>query len=122
MSPPLTLRPITGAVLACHAVLAAVTGALVYSGASARLAGIVLALLAVAPLLVTFRAIATTAAARPWLALLLVIYAGAASVEVVASLGAAHLASVALLAAALELGLLLVLIRRSPARPRAGRE
>jgi hypothetical protein len=44
---------------------------------------------------------------------MLVAYVGGASVEVVAQAGNARMASVALLVAVLELGLLLALIRRS---------
>lgn len=46
-----------------------------------------------------------------WLAILLVIYIGGAAVEVVATRGRVLVASIVLLAAALELGVLLVLIR-----------
>jgi uncharacterized membrane protein len=55
-----------------------------------------------------------------WLAVLLVLYAGAASVEVVAAAGQAHAAALALLAALAELGLVLALIRGF--RPTATRE
>jgi hypothetical protein len=50
------------------------------------------------------------------LCVLLVLYVGGAAVEVVAHEGASMLAGIALLAAALELALLLVLIRRVPRR------
>jgi len=56
------------------------------------------------------------------LSVLLVLYAGGACVEVVAQSGTALLVTVALLAAVLELGLTLVLIRRSPLRAPAARE
>jgi hypothetical protein len=50
------------------------------------------------------------------LAVLLVVYIGGISVEVVAQSGREPLLSVALLAAVLELGLLLALTRRPAAR------
>jgi uncharacterized membrane protein len=55
-----------------------------------------------------------------WLALVLVGFAGAAAVEVVASLGRSVLASAVLLAALIELALLFVLSRSRPA-PRPAR-
>lgn len=56
-----------------------------------------------------------------WLAFALVGYAGAAAVEVVATLGRSPFAAIALLAALIELGLLFMLNRaRMP--PRANRE
>lgn len=48
-----------------------------------------------------------------WTALAMVLFAGAATVEVVATLGRAVLASVVLLAALVELGLLFMLSRRA---------
>jgi hypothetical protein len=115
-------RRLHAVVLGCHAALALAVGALIYTAAASRLAGILLAMVAIAPLLASFRSLATSAGARPWIALLLIAYAGGASIEVVASSGAAYLASVALLTAALELGVLLALIRRSRPRPQASRE
>lgn len=108
-------------VLACHALLAVAVGALVYTAASSPLAGSVLALAAAAPLLATLHGLATSTRTRPWVALLLVVYAGATSVEVVATSGAVTLASGALLAAVLELSVLLVVIRRSRIQPPAVR-
>jgi hypothetical protein len=122
MSPRLVSARLNAVVLGCHAVLAAAVGTLVYSAAASPRAGLALALVAIAPLLATFRGVATSAAARSWVALLLVLYAGGMSIEVVASSGAAHVASVALLTAVLELGLLLAIIRRSRPRSRAARE
>lgn len=55
-----------------------------------------------------------------WLALALVAYAGLAATEVVASLGTSVAASIALLAALIELGLLLSRSGTTP--PRATRE
>ena len=113
--------PLETAVLVCHTVLALAVAALVFSFVSSLPAGLALAVLAAAPLLATLHKLAASAHARPWVALLLVLYAGAASIEVVATLGAAHLASVVLLAAVLELGMLLAVIRRSRTlRPASG--
>ena len=55
-----------------------------------------------------------------WLAFALVAYAGAAAVEVIATSGRSPFASIALLAALIELGLLFTLNRRPP--PQANRE
>jgi hypothetical protein len=117
-----TRSPLAAAVLVCHAALVIAIAALVYRAASSVLAGIALALLAVAPLLTTFRSLATPSRARAWAAVLLVAYVGGTSVEVVATSGAARLASLALLTAAVELAFLLALIRRSPAPPQVSRE
>ncbi len=114
--------PLETVALACQVVLALAVAALAFSAANSPAAGALLALLAAAPLLATLRGLAASARARPWVALLLVLYAGAASVEVVATLGSAHLASVALLAAVLELGVVLTIIRRSQTPRRATRE
>jgi uncharacterized membrane protein len=77
-----------------------------------------LALALVAPLLVTLRGLVRgPRASLPWLAVLLVVYVGGASVEVIARGGHALPVNAMLLAAVLELALLLALIRRS--RPRA---
>ena len=76
-----------------------------------------LALLVLLPLLLTLRGL--RAGRRPVeqrLAVLLVVYIGGISVEVVAQSGRVPLLSVALLAAVLELGLLLALTRRPAAR------
>ncbi len=102
--------------------LALAVAALAFSFVSSPLAGSGLAILAAAPLLATLHGLATAPRARPWVALLLVLYAGGASIEVVATLGAAHLASVVLLAAVLELGMLLAIIRRSRSRRPASAE
>lgn len=53
-----------------------------------------------------------------WLALVLVAYVGAAIVEVLASGARASFASLVLLAALIELALLLALIRQNPGAPR----
>jgi hypothetical protein len=76
-----------------------------------------LALVVLLPLLLTLRGL--RAGRRPIeqrLAVLLVVYIGGISVEVVAQSGQVPLLSVALLAAVLELGLLLALTRRPAAR------
>jgi len=116
------LLPLDTIVLVCHGVLMIGVAAFAYSAASSPASGAALALLVLAPLVATLRSLAKSPSARPWAALLLVAYAGGTSVEVVATSGAAYLASIALLAAVLELGLLLALIRRSRAHPRAAHE
>jgi len=101
--------------VACHVLLIITLAASVLT--SATLLRAALALIVVLPLLLTLRGLA--AGRRPIeqrLAVLLVPYVGGASVEVVAQSGAVPLLSVALLAAVLELGLLLALIRRPIAR------
>ena len=108
--------PIRVVTILCQAVLIAALAASVLS--TVTLARIGLALLLVAPLLVTLRGLVRnrrTTLQR--LAVLLVAYIGGASVEVVARAGDAPLLSVALLAAALELGLTLALIRRGRPPP-----
>ena len=123
MAPRIASLPrLNAIVLVCHAVLALAVGTLVYTATASRLEGIVLAVVAIAPLLATFRGLATSPSIRAWVALLLVAYAGGTSLEVVASSGAARIASLALLTAVLELGVLLAVIRRSRARPRAAHE
>ena len=121
----MVVRPVhsllNAVMLACHALLAVAVGVLVYTAAGSRLAGVVLALAAAGPLLATLRGLVKSTRTRPWVALLLVVYAGATSVEVVATSGAATLASGALLAAVLELSVLLVIIRRSQVQPPAVR-
>jgi hypothetical protein len=75
----------------------------------------------VAPLLIALHALVTRRRnAERWLTVLLVPYAGALSVEVVARAGAAPLLSAGLLISVLELGVQLALIRSS--RPSAVRE
>jgi uncharacterized membrane protein len=119
----LPTRPrLATAVQVCHAALTICVAALVYRAADGALAGAALALLAVAPLLATLRGLASPSRTRAWAALLLVLYVGGTSVEVVATSGTARLASVVLVTAALELALLLALIRRSRALPRADHE
>lgn len=111
--------PLRPAVLACHA-------ALILLLATATLAGgitsylLCAAAVIVAPLLIAAYALLRRRNAERWLAVLLVPYAGALSVEVVARAGGAPLLSAALLTSVLELGLLLALIRAS--RPPAVRE
>jgi hypothetical protein len=103
--------PLRLVTILCHVVLIAAIAVSVLSPATPARAG--LALLFVAPLLLTLRGLVR--GRRPTLqhlAVLLVAYVGGTSVEVVARAGGAPLLSVALLAAALELGLTLALIRR----------
>jgi uncharacterized membrane protein len=107
--------PVRGATLGCHLLLmAAVAASVVTTPTAPRLAVAVVLLL---PLLLTLRGLAKgRRATLQWLAVLLVVYIGGASVEVVARSGAVPLLDVALLAAVLELGLVLALIRRPTAR------
>jgi hypothetical protein len=101
------------AALGCHVLLmAALAASIVAPPTALRLAAAVLLVL---PLLLTSRGLhAAQRTTLQWLAVLLVVYIGGASVEVVARSGAAPLLDVALLAAVLELGLVLALIRRRP--------
>ena len=103
------------ATLGCHVLLmAALAASVVATPTPLRLVAAAVLLL---PLLLTLRglgAVQRTTLQR--LAVLLVAYIGGASVEVVAHSGDAPLLSVALLAAVLELGLLLAIIRRPIAR------
>jgi hypothetical protein len=98
--------------------IAALVAAVVPPVTGLRLAGAALVAL---PLLLALPGLWRTR--RPVLqrlAVLLVAYIGGLSVEVVARSGAAPALSIALLAAVLELGLLLALIRRSaPSDPTA---
>lgn len=116
-------RSLLRAAWACHATLFAAV-VLGVAGSSLPAAGrIALAIGAAAPLVLAvpglYRARRYT---FQWLALALVVYAGAAIVEVVASLGRSVPASVALLAALLEIALLYLLNRSARAAPRARRE
>ena len=108
-----SLAPWRRIALACHSLLVvtiAATGLGDHPSAWRLLAAAVI----VAPLLATLPGLARgQRQTERWLAVLLVLYAGATSVEVVARAGA-PLVSTALLAAVAELGVLLVLIRRSP--------
>ena len=104
--------PLRRAIAGCHLLLiAALAASLVPPATALRLC--VAALLAL-PLLLTLRGLLQgRRATLQWLAVLLVAYIGGFSVEVVARSGNAPSLSLALLAAVLELGLLLALIRRS---------
>jgi uncharacterized membrane protein len=96
------------ALLVHTALLAAVAGAVGLSPGP-RLA---VAAAAAAPLLLAVPGLLRRRrAAYQWLAVGLVLYVGAASVEVVAASGQARAAALVLLAALVELGLLLALIR-----------
>jgi len=106
--------------VACH-------GALILLLAAATLAGgttpvrLGAAAAVVAPLLIALYALMKRRhGAESWLAVLLVPYAGALCVEVVARAGATPLLSAALLSSVFELGVLLAFIRSS--RPSAVRE
>jgi len=108
--------PLRVVTILCQAVLIAAMAASVLTTATPARVG--LALLLVAPLLATLPGLVRerrTTLQR--LAVLLVAYIGGASVEVVARAGDAPLLNIALLAAALELGLALALIRRGRPPP-----
>lgn len=109
-------------VLACHVLLAAALAASIIVPALswARLG---LASAVTLPLLLTLRGLVLNRRATQQLvSVLLVLYVGGTAVEVVAHSGASSLANVALLAAALDLALLLVLIRRQARLAPAARE
>lgn len=112
--------PLRRAIVGCHVLLtAALVASLLPPATPLRIAG---ALAVAAPLVVALRALKRERRAwLPWLAVLLVAYIGGISVEVVARSGGEPLQSVALLAAVLELGLLLALIRRSARNAQAAR-
>jgi uncharacterized membrane protein len=106
--------------LAAHTTLAATLAWLTLTAGTSAMTRAVMCVAAVVPLVATLPGLAGgRRTVERWLALLLVVYVGAATVEVVATSGRAALASIALLAAVAELGLVLALIRRSPSRPRA---
>ena len=104
--------PLRRATVGCHLLLlAALIASLLPPATALRLAAA--GLLAV-PLLLTLPGLAQgRRASLPRLAVLLVAYIGGFCVEVVARSGSALSASIALLAAVLELGFTLALIRRS---------
>jgi uncharacterized membrane protein len=101
------------ATLVCHVLLvSALAASIVAPPTALKLAAAVVLLL---PLLLALHGLyAGRRTTLQWLAVLLVAYIGGASVEVVARSGAAPLLNAALLAAVLELGLVLALIRRRP--------
>ena len=102
------------AVLVCHVLLMLALGASILARPTPlKLAAAVVVLL---PLSLTLRGVAAgRRTTLPRLAVLLVAYVGGTSVEVVAQSGGAPLVSAALLAAVLELGFVLALIRRRAA-------
>jgi hypothetical protein len=106
--------PLRHALVGCHLLLvAALAASLLPPPSPLRLGA---AALLAAPLLMTLRGLARgRRASLQANAVLLVAYIGGFSVEVVARAGDAPSQSVALLAAALDLGLTLALIRRAPA-------
>jgi uncharacterized membrane protein len=105
--------PLRQVAIACHALLIATLAAAAVTFDATASRALVAALI-VAPLLATLPGLVRgRREVEHWLAVLLVLYVGATSVEVVARAGAAPLVSAALLAAVAELGLLLALIRRS---------
>lgn len=111
------------AAVVCHVLLCAAVAACILSSSALSPLWVGVAIAVTLPLLLTLRGLAVgRRSSEQRLCVLLVVYVGGAAVEVVAHSGAAPLASVALLAATLELALLLVLIRRSPRRAEAARE
>jgi uncharacterized membrane protein len=109
--PPPLLR---AAAIGCHLALLVAAGVLAARAVPSSPWREVAAVLAALPLLATLPSLLSARRrAAQWLTLLLVAYAGAAVVEVVANPGALRPASVALLAALAELGLVLAVIRRS---------
>lgn len=99
------------AVLGCHLTLAAAVIAMAATRASVWSAAI--GALALLPLAATLPGlVAGRRRTGSWAALVAVLYAGAATVEVVASAGAARFALLALLASLGELALLFTLSRR----------
>jgi hypothetical protein len=108
--------PLRRAIVGCQLLLiAALVASFVPPASPLRLGAA--ALLAL-PLLLTLRGLARgRRASLQTIAILLVAYIGGFSVEVVARSGDAPSLKVALLVAALELGLTLALIRGAPARP-----
>lgn len=108
--------PLRRALVGSHLLLiAALVASLVPPASPLRLGA---AALLAAPLLLTLRGLAQgRRASLQTNAVLLVAYIGGFSVEVVARSGDAPSQSVALLVAALELGLTLALIRRAPTAP-----
>ena len=106
------MLPLTRATIGCHLLLiAALVASLLPPVTALRLSSATLLAL---PLLLTLRGLAQgRRASLQRLAVLLVAYIGGFCVEVVARAGTAPSASVALIAAVLELGLTLALIRRS---------
>jgi hypothetical protein len=106
------LMPLRRGIVGCHLLLIAALVASFVPPASALRLGT--AVLLATPLLLTLRGLARgRRASLQTIAVLLVAYIGGLSVEVVARAGDAFSESVALLVAALELGLVLALIRRS---------
>ena len=112
--------PLRRIALACHVALMLLLGTATLA-AGITPARLCVAAAIVAPLLIALYAlVARRGGAERWLAVLLVPYAGALSVEVVARAGTAPLLSVGLLISVLELGVLLALIRANG--PSAARE
>ena len=113
MSAASGISPAHAAAVACHAVLVVAAGTLAYRAAGVTPWSELAAALPAAPLLASVPGLlARRPASAAWLAVLLVVYCGAACVEVVASFGSSRAASFALLAALAELGLVLMLVRR----------
>ena len=108
--------PLRRAIVGCHLLLiAALAASLVPPATAVRLS---IAVLLALPLLLTLRGLTQgRRTTLQGLAVLLVAYIGGLSVEVVARSGSAASLSLALIAAVLELGLLLALIRGARSAP-----
>jgi hypothetical protein len=117
----MTDSPLRRLALACHIALTlALAISTLSSGMTPARLGVAAAILA--PLLGMLYALVTRRrGAERWLSVLLVPYAGAISVEVVARAGTAPLVGVALLVCVLEISLLLAVIR-ARGRLRGARE
>jgi len=103
----------------CHIVLLVASAAWLLEQPSLELWLILLTAVLIAPLLFAIRGLVRDQVGTyRWLSLVLVIYIGAGSTEVVASQRASAAAVVVMLAALAELGVLVTVIRTaSPARP-----
>jgi len=107
--------------LTLHALLIAATGLAILEQVDAVLTRLLALAVCLLPLALALPGLAAGRhRTRQWLALLLVVYIGAAAVEVVATLGSARACAAVLLIALLELALLFALSRRPP--PRSARE
>lgn len=119
----ISARGLAAAALACHALLIGVFGVTLARGLARGSFGSLAWIAAALPLIAAWPGLRRrNRTAEQWTAFLLVLYAGAASVEVVASAGGAPLAAIALFAALAELGILFALSRAPQLPLRADRE
>ena len=107
----MTGSPLRRVALGCHVVLTLTIAFTLFSN-GVTLPGVGVAVLMASPLLAMLYALWTRrTGAERWIAVLLVPYAGALSVEVVARAGGTPLLGMALLVCVLEITLLLAVIR-----------